>query len=319
MKNHTFKFALLTQLATIGVVTAFTTDAKAGWDNVFQVVCFNCDKPARTSYYAAPAPTTSSTSVRYEERAYYETRTSMVPERYQAEVPVQVKSYYYDPVTTYSRSSYRDPCTNECREVCVPKTCYVRKEECNTVMKAVERIRMVPTEVRRKVVERRPVYTQTYYGPAIRSYEDDCAAPSSTSPPQIDEYRSPVPQSMPSNTIEPPYVPTNPASNQTRQSSPSQPKSNALTTSLEPTARLQGEVVASDQITPKGGVRVVFLNASNLEVRRYAEADRFGNFDLELPAGDWHLYLGTGNGQAVYQKKVNVVANDTRTFKVVSR
>ncbi len=88
---------------------------------------------------------------------------------------------------------------------------------------------------------------------------------------------------------------------------------------MEPTARLQGEVVASDRITPKGNVRVVFLNASDMKDRRYTEADRFGNFDLELPAGDWHLYLGSGNGQAVYQKKVNVVANDTRTFKVVSR
>ena len=180
MKNQTFKFALLTQLTAIGVVAASTLDANAGWDNVFQVACRDCDKSPSTSYYAAPAPTTTSTSVRYEERAYYETRTSMVPERYQAEVPVQVKSYYYDPVTTYTRSSYRDPCTNECKDVCVPKTCYVRKEQCNTVMKAVERIRMVPTEVRRKVVERRPVYTQTYYGPATRSYENDCDLPSTT-------------------------------------------------------------------------------------------------------------------------------------------
>ena len=321
--NPTFKFALLTPLAVLGTVLTHGPSAQAGWDNVFQVCCFDCDKPVRTSYYAAPAaPSPTSTTVRYEERAYYETRTAMVPERYQDQVPVQVKSYYYDPVTTYTRSSYRDPCTNECKDICVPKTCYVRKEQCNTVMKAVERMRYVPTEVRRKVVERRPVYTQTFYGPATRRYEDECDTPPAATPPRIDEFRSPLPSTMPSdsNLIEPTLLPINPASNPTRRLSPDRPQPNALTTSLESgTAHLQGEVVAADRVTPKSGTRVVFLNAKDMQDRRYTEADRFGNFDLELPAGQWHLYLGTGGGQAVYQKLVSVQANDTRTFKVVSR
>ena len=60
-------------------------------------------------------------------------------------------------------------------------------------------------------------------------------------------------------------------------------------------------------------------SAANTEVREYTAADAFGNFDLKLPAGDWYVYLGNGDGRANFHKKVSLGDADARDFKVVSR
>ena len=40
---------------------------------------------------------------------------------------------------------------------------------------------------------------------------------------------------------------------------------------------------------------------------------------MTLPAGDWYVYLSTGDGRAVYHKKVTVQEYDNPTYRVVSR
>ena len=74
-----------------------------------------------------------------------------------------------------------------------------------------------------------------------------------------------------------------------------------------------------DQHTPRPGAKLVFVSAADTAVREYVTADRFGNFDVRLPAGDWHVYLGNGDGRALYHKKITVGEYDAREFKVVSR
>ena len=82
---------------------------------------------------------------------------------------------------------------------------------------------------------------------------------------------------------------------------------------------VRGEVVMPDQITPRGGTKVVFVNADNLETREYATANAYGEFDLRLAAGNWHLYVGDVNGQASYHKQLSLGDHATVDYKVVSR
>jgi len=94
---------------------------------------------------------------------------------------------------------------------------------------------------------------------------------------------------------------------------------NAHTTGRSGPATLRGEVVRNDQVTPRPGAKLVFVSTADLTKRQYVTADSFGNFDLKLPAGDWFVYLGNGDGRATYHKKISVGDFDSREFRVVSR
>jgi hypothetical protein len=315
------RFALY-PLALAGVF-ATSPVAEAGWNNVFLVSCNDCSPPARRSS-SPPAP---QRDVQYEQRCYYEPVKVMRPERFVEEVPVQVKSYYWDPVTSYSYRSYYDPCSGDCQQIAVPRTSYVRKEKCETVMKAVERVRMVPVEVSRKVCETRPVVT--YYGPTTRTYGPiESTPPAGSSNPRIDELR-PAPSVMPperssGDRIIPPGLPITPMEMASPKIGPAvttMPKVNAFSTARSTSSKtsIHGEVVGQDQQTPRSGAKLVFVSATDHNVREYATADEFGGFDLKLPAGDWHMYVGSGNGQASYHKKITVTDGESRNFTVVSR
>ena len=306
-------------LSLAGVLAA-SAPASAGWNNVFLVSCNDCG-PIRRAF--SPPQEPAKRDVQYEQRCYYEPVKVMRAERYTEEVAVQVRSYYFDPVTSYSYRSYYDPCSRECQQIAVPRTSYVRKEKCETVLKAVERVRMVPVEVSRKVCETRPVVT--YYGPVTRSYGPIENTPVNVNP-QIEEFRgdpSTTPNIMPKERITPPGLPITPQEMGSQKIGPAvknQPKVNAFSTSrpAEKTA-IRGEIVANDQQTPKPGAKIVFVNATDLKVREYVTADNFGGFDTELAAGDWHMYVGSGSGEANYFKKITVTAGNSRNFTVVSR
>jgi hypothetical protein len=339
MLKLTVRFAGVT-FALLAMLGGGST-AQAGWDNVFQVACWDCRSKPRTSNFApAPAPVTSQRIVTPEQRCYYEPVTVMKPERYTEEVPVQVKSYYWDPVTTYSYSTYYDDCSGKCQKVQVPRTSYVRKEQCNTVMKYVERVRMVPVEVQRKVCETRQVVT--YYGPITKTYEcDSCElAPSTSASPRVDVMPGHSPNVSPLNpdTIAPQQMPgasknsfqrsfpgsskpsTTTTKPETRNSSPppASIKVNAQTTSTSPML-VRGEVVANDRFTPRPGTKVVFMNAANHDQREYVTADTFGNFDTKLTPGDWYVYLGLGEGKAQFYKKVTITPTESPEYRLVSR
>ena len=309
--------APLAALLTLG-----EAPAQAGWDNVFQVACHNCRRETRSSYYA-PAPVASQSRTSYVENTYDEVITVDKPTRVQEPVSVQVKSYYWDPVTTYTRRSYKNAagCTEE---IDVPCTRYVRKEECNTVTRYVERMKMVPTEVRRKVTERTPVTTIT--GPTTRSYSSDCEncglpPASSGRAPQVEVIPGRRPEVQMNDRLEPQSgVMRNKSAAPFPPAKPFTGSVNARTTSVTgATAAVRGEVVGADRATPKAGAKLVFLSDANFDETVRATADEYGNFSAQLPAGKWHVYVGNGTGRADLTTAVTVSAYDAAPLMVVSR
>jgi len=121
--------------------------------------------------------------------------------------------------------------------------------------------------------------------------------------------------------IPPPNVPTQPGISYPRPSTPGQVRPER-TASLPrtPTVTVRGEVVLKDQITPRSGARLVFVNADNLQQRHYVTANTYGEFDTLLPAGRWYLYLGGDDGRAVYHKQITLTGDrELVEYKVVSR
>ncbi len=301
----------LLSFATLGVV-ATASPSFAGWNNVFLTSCNDCEP--RTANKLPP----TSTSMRYESTSYYETVTVMRPEKYVEEVPVKVRSYYYEPVTTYSYRSYYDPCSRQCQQIAVPRTSQVRREECNTVTKAVERMRMVPVQVQREVTESRPVYTS--YGPVQKHY-----GPLTDGAPRVDEYRNTKPGVyQEGGTIQPPHVPTTPMNmpglSNPKPQAPSNFRPNAMTTAhLKMTVtKVYGEVLEKDRKTPLANAKLVFVSAANTEKREYASADAFGQFEKPLPAGDWYLYVGPGDGKANLHSQFKVADGEPKGIDVVA-
>ena len=83
-------------------------------------------------------------------------------------------------------------------------------------------------------------------------------------------------------------------------------------------APVTGQVVTA-KYAPRAGAQVVFVNASRQDIRQSATADAAGHYQVNLPAGEWYVYLGTGDGKAVYHKKITVEEYDNPTYRVVSR
>ena len=75
----------------------------------------------------------------------------------------------------------------------------------------------------------------------------------------------------------------------------------------------------NDQITPRAGAKLVFLNADKPEQKEYATANAYGEFDVRLPAGKWYMYVGGEGGKATYHKQIALGDRDTVDYKVVSR
>jgi len=323
-------------LAALGLA-ASSVPALAGWNQVANVTCN--DGPIRRAFKPAadccpdttPAPSRTSYKVEYQTHSYYEPVTVMKPERIQEPVDVKVKSYYWEPVQSYTYRSYYDPCSGECQQVAVPRTSYVRKEEIRTETRYLEKVRMVPVEVQREVTETRPVYT--YYGPVTRKYGPTTSGPSVgeyRGAPRVDEGRggynniqSPGVPTTPGGTSLPKKMPEKEIQKIDSKSSPSinDPRFNALSTSAskESGAKVYGEVLATDKVTPLGNAKLVFVNAKDLGDKKYVTTDAFGGFDANLPAGEWHVYAGPGNGTANYVSKFSVKDGEQQPLGVVTK
>jgi hypothetical protein len=190
---------------------------------------------------------------------------------------------------------------------------------------------MVPVTTYRPVTTLQPVVTY-YYPPQV-----DCspcpplpaAAPvlpavPATPAPQVDEFRQNPPSVMPNpmETIPPPNVPTTVEGAYPRLQPPrpnNGGRGNVNVASLARNATLRGEVVLNDRQTPRANSRVIFMNAERMDLRIPAMTNAFGEFDVTLPAGDWYVYLSTGDGRAVYHKKITVHEYDNPMYRVVSR
>jgi hypothetical protein len=270
--------------------------------------------------------------VSYVQRCYYQPVTEMKRETFYTPVEERVRSYYWEPVCSYKYSCYYDPCTGCPQQIATPVRSYRLREKCNTVTRWVERCRMVPVTSYRKVTALQPVVTY-YYPPQVSAYcppstplipADQLQAPPGGTP-RVDELRQNPPTVLPDrpgdSTIPRTDLPTNPGSFPRAMPPKANTgvRKNANFASRPRSATLRGEVVLNDRQTPRANSRVIFMNADQRDVRIPAMTNEFGEFDVTLPAGDWYVYLSTGDGRAVYHKKITVQEYDNPTYRVVSR
>ena len=306
---------LRTTIATLAGLALSAGFASAGWDHVFQVTCNPCKD--RTSYYAPPPP---ERKVEYVQRSYYQPVTEYRRESFYTPVEEKVKSYYYEPVTSYKYTTYYDPCSGCPQDVATPVTSYRVREKCNTVTKWVERSRTVPVTSYRQVTTMQPVVTY-YYPPQVSS---SYYLPAEFAPPapRVDELRGAPPTVMPETSggdglLPKQNLPTD--SNFFQRSLPNRTANKANSASLTRTGSLRGEIVQSDRQTPRPNTKIIFVNPEKLDDRISAKSNEFGDFDVTLPAGEWYVYLGTGEGKAIFHKKLTVRELDNPLYRVVSR
>jgi hypothetical protein len=273
--------------------------------------------------------------ISYVQRTFYQPCTEMVQKTFFEPVTKNVTTFFYEPVTTYRYSTFYDPCTGCPKQVCTPCTSFRLRSQCNAVTSYVQRCAMVPVTTLKPVTVRQPVVS--YYFPPQPVCPPPCpppcppggvaAAPSAIPPaigstgPSVDELRSNPPTISQDSNIPPQVMPTNPTPGMSYPRPGTQPRLRPeKTTSRTPTVvTVRGEVVQPDRLTPRAGAKVVFVNADRQDVREVATANQYGEFDVRLPAGNWYVYLGTGDGKATYHKQVSLGGKDTYDYRVVSR
>ena len=328
--NH-FRLSALGLALGVGLLNS--TTATAAWDNVFQVCCHDCGQP-RASYYApAPCPEPCpqpcpqpEARVSYVQRCYYQPVTEYVQKSYYEPVRQNYTSYYYEPVTQYRYSTYYDPCTGCPQKVCTPTTAYRLRSQCNSVTSYMLRTAVVPVTSLRPVTVSQPVVTYYYPPQIVGSSSFFPPAPplipysGATAPPSVQEFRTNPPNVTPSTPGSDTNIPKQmlPTDTMTypRPAPNIRPDKTASRSSV---VTVRGEVVRPDQITPRGNVKLVFMNAENPEQKQYVTANAYGEFDVRLAAGKWYLYVGGDNGRATYHKQLTLGDRDTYDYKVVSR
>jgi hypothetical protein len=326
-------------LLTLGLMTS-AIPAEAAWDNVFQVTCWGHHRsssnyccPAPTpSFYAAPAggccdPCQTCTT-RYVQRCYYQPVTCYQTKTYYEPITTYTTRTYYEPVTTYRYSCYYDPCTCSYQQVACPVTSYVARQQCCPVQSWVQRCCQVAVTTYQKSFYWEP-QTTCCSAPA-------CPAPCSTG-------GSPVPQVDQRQTGPPPQVDSGSGSDtgkyyqggsqqsQFRQMPPlpgtgtgvpaQQPKQPSI--KLERIAQSEGSGVGgqivNDERTPRSGVQVTFASANKQTSDRTVTSNAAGRFDVDLPSGEWLVYMRTADGQQVYHSRIEVTATQKTPIVLVSR
>lgn len=298
--------------------------ASAAWDNVFQVCCNDCQP--RAAYYppapqACPQPCPQpEVRVSYVQRCYYQPVTEYQRYSYYEPVKQTYTSYYYAPVTEYRYTTYYDPCTGCPQKVCTPVTSYQLRSKCNSVTSYVQRCAMVPVTTLKPVTVQQPVVS--YYYPPQPACPPSGSAPLPNGP-SVEQIRQSPPSVLPpasTESIPPQNVPVPSGSSYPNTMPNSYPKIRPeKTVSRTAPVVVRGEVVMPDQITPRGGAKLVFVNAAKADQKQFVTANEFGEFDAQLPPGDWFLYVGNGDGKATFHKKVSLGDKDSYDYKVVSR
>jgi hypothetical protein len=300
-------------LAAFATVAAQAGSAQAGWNAVAQLTCGDC-APRRSFFRSDDCCEKPEVRRSYVQRTYYQPVTEWKCEKYLEPVKVNVRSSFYEPVTSYSYSSYYDPCSGECQRVATPHTEYRLRSQCNTAYKYVERTRMVPVQTLKPVTMMQPVVS--YYYPPRRT-PGVIGGERLLDPAEVEGLRQ-APQTEIERTggnelIPNPRVPASPPATMPNGTS------RARTASLAKAAGVRGEVVAGDRVTPRPNTKVVFVNAADLTKRHDAVTDQFGEFAVSLPAGEWHLYVGTGTGKAGFHSTLKLDNGQTRDVTVASR
>jgi hypothetical protein len=119
-------------------------------------------------------------------------------------------------------------------------------------------------------------------------------------------------------SVEPPRIPrTNIDSGRPKTAIPAKPLRLDRVASRTDSGRLEGQVVRDDRITPRANAALRFVGEKDEQVT--ARADRAGRFEVDLPAGEWTLYLTSTDGRPTFHSTILVRGSDDRRVTVVSR
>lgn len=296
------------------------------------------------------SPPQQQCSTSYTQRSYYQPVTVMESRTVQEQVTTMRTSYYYEPVTSYRYSMYVDPCSGCSQQVATPSVSYQLKAQSCPVQSWVSRCVQVPVQAVQKVdywqpqttccttTQGAPVYTnpaqtppQTQQPPLIQSVpapaqnnQPPSIRSESTTPrgTMIEQYYPPL-QKIPENngstggtSYQPNLGAPVPVSAPQAPAQPSAPiKLNQI--AVNPNSVVEGQVVRNDN-TPKGNAQVLFINASTGK-RETITTNSAGRFQLELPAGSWHVYLHGNDGLPVHHSRIDVNGAQSRQISLVSR
>lgn len=347
----------ITGAGALGLLLLAPSAAPAAWNNVFQVTCHGCKKRPTVSAFIAPAPVVAAApccpqQVQYVQRTMYTPVTSYEPVCTQVPVTSNFTSFYWEPVRSYTYSSYFDPCTCTCQSIATPVCSYRLRSQCNSVTNYVQRISYRPVTTFRKscFLEAVPVnpccptapaavaaaVPTVPAGPIVAVPQPGAVPPLNlqTPEPALNEQRtlpnaatpSPAPgegtNSYYGNTIPPltgqslrpvPFAPAAPPANV-----PVRPGQIAMRPTSHGAANVTGQIVANN-FTPRGGAQMVFVSAQKQDMRVAATADKAGRFQVDLPAGGWYVYLAGADGKATYHSQLTVKSSESRNVTVVSR
>jgi hypothetical protein len=308
----------------LGCLAGGAADANAAWNNVFQTTACGCES-TRSSYFA-PAPTPCCPTTSYVQRCYYQPVTTYKTESYYEPITTYRTSNYWEPVTSYRYTSYYDPCSGCSQTVATPCTSYYLRQRCNAVQSYVQRCRMVPCTEMRKSFYLEPVVTYTDpCGNPCPSCPNGGVAPSGIAPSGIAPAGGINESSQRggagiNESSEPPRIPRTNIEPGSRKVTPVPTvpmRADRTASRTIEGGRLAGQVVRDDRITPRANATLKFVGDQDQQVT--AKADAAGRFAVEVPAGEWTLYLVGADGKSTFHSTLLVRREDDRRVTVVSR
>jgi hypothetical protein len=342
-------------LCALGLYLADAGATQAAWNNVFQVCCAHCRKPAVASYYAAPVAVAAPAAdpccpqpqctTRYTMRCYYQPVTTYQTRTYYEPVTTYKTSYYCEPVTSYRYCCYFDPCSCSYQKVAVPTTSYVMRSQCCPVQSWVQRCCSVPVTTYQKSCYWEPTTCCT--GPLIPI--NPCAQPvapppvanppagPSAVPPVVDDSGKPPARppavhgerdGNPEDRYYPPsdYMPPAsyrqlpPGPQKAPSAPPVQPDPRIRIDRIvaAPATRVEGQVVRNDN-APRANARLRFVSNNGRGIQYPVQANSAGRFRVTLTSGSWLVYVNTADGREVLHTRLDVNGEGTRRVTLVSR
>jgi hypothetical protein len=325
---------------------------RAAWNNVFEVCCNSCRKPAAPSVsgYVAPVAAAPATpgcpqqqcTTRYTLRSYYQPVTTYQQSCYYEPVTTYRTSYYYEPCTSYRYSCYYDPCTCSYQQVATPVTTYQLRSQTCPVTSYLQRCCMQPVTTYQQMNYYVPETTccQTTIGAPIPATPGATVAPPANgTPPAVSEQRSYPPYNPPAVSESSSF---SPSANDPQKPQPNMPKvidgsyrQPQLQTPVPVTPPAQGKVrldritslpgaTVHGQLVSAGqaaqpGTRILFVSEQQQRDHRTVTTDASGRFQLALGSGNWLVYTPGADGRLVFNQKLQVEGSSPRPVILVSR
>ena len=301
---------------------------------------------------AACCPQPVCCTTRYIQRCYYQPVTSYQTKTYYQPVTTYQTKYYYEPVTSYRYSCYVDPCTGCTQQVACPTTSYQLRAQSCPVQSWVQRCCSVPVTTYQRcsywepqtccttpaptpccptngvaqapVVQEQQQYQQPqpqYQQPQPQYQQPQPQFPQTPPPPQINEKKSGGPQYYynPQNTPGTSYRQPAPGAVPVRPAGPVPAQAvRPDRIASAPAGRVEGQVVRTDR-TPRGGARVMFVNAQRQAPAQFATANASGRFQVNLASGGWLMYVTGADGRETFHSRIEVHGGQPAPLTVVTR